>query len=1610
MATEVLKIAGVRLKLEGEHEFQASMNQATHSLKMSEGQLKLYQEKQKGAGQTTVSLTKEIQHLTTQQYQHENRLKAMQGAYAEYVKQQGTASREARILKERIVEEKVALEQTNNKLEEATIELDKMSWGLKRTSEGWQDLGQKMQTQGQKISDFGGKLTKVVTTTTVGLATAGVKFAAELQAQDSQFAQVFGDLESAADSAVDRIAEETGSLPNRIKPAFTQMTAFAKSAGMETADALSMSERATLAAADSAAFYDRSLEDATASLQSFLKGNYANDAALGISATETTRNTKANELYGESFKDLDEAQKQLTLLAMVEEGNQLSGAIGQAARESDELVNQLGNLQQQAKDTLAEIAAPLMEPTIDVMKRLGEVLGNIAKWFGDLTDEQQQSIVNMALFATAAGPAITVLGKLHSGIGGAIESFVDLNDKIKTGTGLVGKLGSVMLGSAGFVGLFAAATASGIGLHYAMDDVDRSLNNVYKSIIRSKDNFSAQVGSIETNAELTYQLGEELEALAAKESLTAEEMGRAKIAAEQFNSLMPDMNVSINEQSGAVEGLAEDWRDLAEEQKEHALITAYTRSYEKLAEAALEAGQTQLDAKRKLEEQMQLEGVSWDTLQERISTIRASASAASGATGGMVISTMSKLVSAYDDYKTATDAVGEVNAEIEASYEDMIELLGTFGITVEDVATANEDAADDINAAGDGVTENAEKNQKKLEALSDAEKERLEDLTSTIEDHHDQVERLTDEHHNELNRLTDEGFKLQELTMDGWLGSMEKRQTASLKVQENLAILKGRDIPQGMLAELAAAGPEYSKLIEELATANDDDLEGVVKVWQENALLARTLALSELDMLEPASAESARYAADAIIDEWASRAEEFLEAGESVPLEVREGLNIATPYASFAARKLANAIRREIEAADDNAGYIGMQIALGLEKGINDSAWRPVDAAAGMAGSVNATLTRIAQTESPSKFTKQIGLWYGEGYAIGIEGKISRVEGVIKQMADTVNAETVKMNKQLTADLKQLDEDYQYDREKTLRSHNNSIADIRQKAIDENRSLTTDEQWDLQDKERSHKRDMLDMEQRYQQDRLDMIEQAGLDVVAAGEQYIKDQQWIGQMSIQEEIIYWNQMYRALESGSAAYEQALSNHQSAVARLRSQIESAMSDYGSQMTQITTSYQSELKRIEEDHAKESARIAEQRTSAIASASEKAASSRLQAAENYASSRKQIEEKLVSDLAALDQQYADSLDNRTKQLANFAGLFERWLHPAGVPEGQLLQNIKSQVEGLQAYEDVMVSLEDKISSEALIEELRELGPGSISELEALNRMSDDQLNEFVSLYEERFRLASERAVVEMEPLKDDLSRQAEELRKQTAIDLDNLYKEYQQALARINAEMRSAQAKAIADARAAQKQLDEDAEAARKKLEEDTEAALTELEEEWIERIKAIVLGTEEQFDSLYQVGVDAIDGLKRGMDSAAPALYARADAIAAKVASTIANALEIHSPSRLLMRIGQEIPAGMAIGIDKDAYKAIRSAEEMTQGVIKAAQQDYTVYMEPSYSWTADDMARIITALNGYQMVNQASAAAPVINQDLTIISPEPLSPSETARQLKNSSRQLAMELR
>lgn len=335
-----------------------------------------------------------------------------------------------------------------------------------------------LQQFSEKLSAISEKLVEV--------GKEALEAAAQMQASNAQFTTVFGDMETQAREALNAIGQEMDIVPERLQGSFTQMASFAKTSGLDTAEALDLTSRATRAAADGAAFYDKSIESVTESLQSFLKGNFANDAALGISATETTRNAAANKLYGKSFKDLSEAQKQLTLLQMVEDGNKLSGALGQAARESDGLENVMGNLKQAGTNALSAIGQPLLEMLIPVFQALGNIIKGVADWFGTLPGPIKEFVVILGTVVTAVGVIAPIFLTLQAA---ATALELSIGGMIAAALPIIGTAAAIAAAVAAVVVILKYLWETNEGFRNAVTAVWEAISSVINTVVGEISNF-----------------------------------------------------------------------------------------------------------------------------------------------------------------------------------------------------------------------------------------------------------------------------------------------------------------------------------------------------------------------------------------------------------------------------------------------------------------------------------------------------------------------------------------------------------------------------------------------------------------------------------------------------------------------------------------------------------------------------------------------------------------------------------------------------------------------------------------------------------------------------------------------------------------------------------------------------------------------------------------------------------------------------------------------------------------------------------------------------------------------------------------------------------------
>lgn len=436
-----------------------------------------------------------------------------------------------------------------------------------------------------------------------------VEASAEYQAQRSQFTQTFGSLEGEASEAIEGIAESTGILSSRMKSSATSVYAFCKSSGADSATAMSVMKESLNIAADAAAYYDRSLEDTTETLQSFLKGNYANDAALGVSCTETTRNAAAMAEFGKKYNDLSEIQKQQTLLKMVKDAQTLSGAVGQAAREADGLENVMGNwnaviteMKVKLGDPVLKQLTPIIQGTTNALEKLINKKITVKQFINELLSindvtEKVRGLLPMLASATTAWIAY----KGAMGISGVIDAVSKGMKALKLATEAetVAQAALNVVMDANVFAIIATVIAGCVAglMTYnavskeatvAVDVLSESERKLVDAATETAEAFREQTEATQatisgTNSQMDHvkALAEELTGLAdASGNVSEADQARAKFILGELNNALGTEYEMVNGQIQAYGDLEDSIYSLIEAKRAEALLEAYKSDYQ----------------------------------------------------------------------------------------------------------------------------------------------------------------------------------------------------------------------------------------------------------------------------------------------------------------------------------------------------------------------------------------------------------------------------------------------------------------------------------------------------------------------------------------------------------------------------------------------------------------------------------------------------------------------------------------------------------------------------------------------------------------------------------------------------------------------------------------------------------------------------------------------------------------------------------------------------------------------------------------------------------------------------------------------------------------------
>lgn len=310
-----------------------------------------------------------------------------------------------------------------------------------------------------------------------------------------------------------------------------------------------------------------------------------------------------------------------------------------------------------------------------------------------------------------------------------------------------------------------------------------------------------------------------------------------------------------------------------------------------------------------------------------------------------------------------------------------------------------------------------------------------------------------------------------------------------------------------------------------------------------------------------------------------------------------------------------------------------------------------------------------------------------------------------------------------------------------------------------------------------------------------------------------------------------------------------------------------------------------------------------------------------ENVAKAYEDLNDKIQD----LNQEYRDAVDSRTDEIRNAFGLFDEFSTDTDLTGDDLLNNLQSQVDGLEEWRDNLDELADRGVGEDLLAELQELGPKSAAQIKLLTQMTDDELSQYTNLYRQKNRIARRQALEELEPMQADITSQIEELKRQTASELEDYKNEYVNAMESLGMALsQPVETMKLAMAQGAVEMVATMASSVQ------TEAGKAENTEKFKALADGVLNATGTLPGDLQSVGQNSIAGMIVGLQGQAPALYATVQQIAQNVTRTMEEAFDIHSPSGVMEeRISKNLMLGIREGIKKYQGLAV-SAMDLVRG--------------------------------------------------------------------------------
>jgi len=560
---------------------------------------------------------------------------------------------------------------------------------------------------------------------------------------------------------------------------------------------------------------------------------------------------------------------------------------------------------------------------------------------------------------------------------------------------------------------------------------------------------------------------------------------------------------------------------------------------------------------------------------------------------------------------------------------------------------------------------------------------------------------------------------------------------------DNIRTAMERGVDQGLVQALSDGTAESARQLAQLATATDEEIANMNASYEEQQAAIENYASAVADAATGISTSTSDMSTDA--------------------QNMETAVTTATSNVESAVTTMTQTVTTQLQSAADGARTAGEMVGQGFAEGILSTADQVRAAAQTIADIARSTIESAMDIHSPSRVTHQLGVYTGEGYAEGIEDTERQVRDATQGVMDGVYDILVNG----FASSRTNGDDPQTTGRKLIDAFLTGVEDPDPR-ISLNMAKGYKDLWanlqavaEAQNAELSHivyDGEML------------VVEGAKLGIEQAEETIdglvvtVKNREEAAK-AVYDEGMDW------LDKQVKYYDMSLADQIDAVEGMLSNFVEGSEQYNDLSDKLF-----ELRWQKE---KEDQENTEKWVKAVSDAQK-----------DYVDGVEDFRDELEThyeEIENLQSEYYTAIADRTSALAETWGMFGEVteVDPSeAMRASDIIANLKGQVAALEEYSDTLDSLAERGVGEDILSGLREAGPDNLEILRALNNATEDQLNQIVELYGEKFALAEEQATEELEPLLDETNakiyEQVEEINRLYAEEAPDIVSAFDSALA--------------------------------------------------------------------------------------------------------------------------------------------------------------------------------------------------------------------------------------